>query len=104
MGIYASMLASKTKLNSLKIKEDNVDVDKCKAAPADLSELSNVVNDGVIKKTVYDKWVCNFNAINTEIPITRYLFTIWFRKTRYWIENWSCWQKSTQYQWSGQKE
>lgn len=71
MGIYASMLASKTKLNSLKIKEDNVDVDKCKAAPADLSELSNVVNDGAIKKTVYDKWVCNFNAINTEIPITR---------------------------------
>ena len=71
MGIYVSMLASKTKLNSLKIKEDNVDVDKCKAAPADLSELSNVVNDGVIKKTVYDKWVCNFNAINTEIPITR---------------------------------
>ena len=42
---------------SLKTKVENVDVDKLKTAPADLSKLSNLVDHDVVKKTVYYKLV-----------------------------------------------
>ena len=38
------MLASKTDLADLKTKADNLDVNKIKAVPADLSKPSNVVD------------------------------------------------------------
>ena len=43
--------------SSLKTKVENVDVDKLKTAPADLSKLSNLVDHDVVKKTVYYKLV-----------------------------------------------
>lgn len=43
--------------SSLKTKVENVDVDKLKTAPADLSKLSNQVDHDVAKKTVYCKLV-----------------------------------------------
>ena len=39
------------------IKQDNLDVDKIKTASSDLSKLSNVVDNYVIKKNVYDKLI-----------------------------------------------
>ena len=47
---YTSTLASKTDLASLKTKIDDLALDKLKTVPADLSNLSNVENDGVKKK------------------------------------------------------
>ena len=41
------------------------DVDKLKTVPVDLSKLSNVVNNEVAKKTVYDKLVAKVNNIDT---------------------------------------
>ena len=40
-------------------------MDKLKTAPVDLSKLSIVVNNDVVKKIVYDKLVAKVNAIDT---------------------------------------
>ena len=48
-GVDTSTLAAKYYLASLKVKFDKTDVDKLKAIPVDLSELSNLVNNEVVK-------------------------------------------------------
>ena len=63
--VDTSKLAANSDLASLKAEIDKIDVDKLKTVPADLSKLSNVVNHGVIKKTVYDKLVEKVNNIDT---------------------------------------
>ena len=63
-GIDTSKLALKSNLANLKIELDKIDVDKLKTVPVDLSKLSNVVNNGVAKKTVYDKLVAKVNNID----------------------------------------
>ena len=50
--IDTSMLVSKADLAGLKTKLDNLDMDKLKTVPADLSKLNNVVDNNVFKKTV----------------------------------------------------
>ena len=49
----------------LKTEVDKTDVDKLKTVPVDLSKLSNVANNYIVKKTVYDKIVAKVNAIDT---------------------------------------
>ena len=66
-------------LASLKTKVDNLDINKIKTVPADLSQLSNVMDNDVVKKTVNDHLVTKVNAIDTEIPSTSELVT----KTEY---------------------
>ena len=46
-------MAAKSDLASLKAEIDKVEVDKLKTVSADLSKLSKVVNNEVIKKTVW---------------------------------------------------
>ena len=74
-GICTSRLASKTDLVSLKTKTDNLVLDKLKTAPTDLSKPSNVVDNDVIKKPVYDRLVIKVNAIDNKIPSTSGLVT-----------------------------
>ena len=74
-GIDTSMLASKTDLDSLKTKVDNLDVDKLKNVPANLSKLNNVVDNDIVKKTVYGKLITKVNAIDAKIPNTNELVT-----------------------------
>ena len=50
-GLDTSMLASKTDLVDLKTNVDDVNVDKLKTVPADVSKLGNGVDNGV-KKTI----------------------------------------------------
>ena len=45
--------ATKTNLAALKSEVDKVDVDKLKTVPTDLSKLSNVVKNDVVKKSDY---------------------------------------------------
>ena len=40
-------------------------IDKSLPVPTDLSKLSNVVKNDVVKKTVYDKLVAKVNSIDT---------------------------------------
>ena len=44
-----------TNLASLKSEVDKIDVDKLKTVPVDLSKLNNLVNNDLVKKTVYNK-------------------------------------------------
>lgn len=57
-GIYVSTLVSETILATLKNKVNNLDVDKLKTVPADLSKPSNAVNDMTnIIKNIMINWL-----------------------------------------------
>ena len=63
--VDTSSFALKTNLANLKTEVDKLDIDKLVPVPADLSKLSNVVKNDVVKKTVYDKLVTKVNNIDT---------------------------------------
>ena len=63
--IDTSSFALRTTLSSLKTEVDKLDIDKLVPFPVDLSRLSDVVKNDVIKKTVYDKLVAKVNSIAT---------------------------------------
>ena len=58
-------LSLKSNLPRLKAVIDKIDVDKLKTVPTDLSKLSNLVNNEVVKKTVYDELVAKVNNVDT---------------------------------------
>ena len=57
--------ALKINLANLKTEFDKLDINKLVAVLTDLSKLSNVVKNDVVKKTVFDKLVAKVDAINT---------------------------------------
>ena len=61
--VDTSNFVLKTNLANLKTKVDKLDTDKLKTVPVDLSELSNVVKNEVVKKTEYNKSVNKGNNI-----------------------------------------
>ena len=63
--VDTSSFALKTNLASLKTEVDKLDIDKLAPVPVDLSKLSDVVKNDVVKKTVYDKLVAKVNNIDT---------------------------------------
>ena len=63
--IDTSSFALKTSLANLKTKVDKLDIDKLAPVPVDLSKLSDIVKNDVVKKTVYDKLVPTVNNIDT---------------------------------------
>ena len=63
--VDTSNFALKTNLANLKTEVDKLDNDKLVPIPNDLSKLSNVVKNDVVKKTVYDKLVAKVNNIDT---------------------------------------
>ena len=63
--VDTSNFALKTNLANLKTEVDKLDIDKLATVPVDLSKLSNVVKNDVIKKTVYDKLVAKVDNIDT---------------------------------------
>ena len=50
---------------NLKTQVDKLDIDKLVPVPTDLSKLSNVVKNDVVKKTVYNKLVAKVDNIDT---------------------------------------
>ena len=63
--IDISNFALTTNLANLKTEVDKLDVDILATVPIDLSKLSNVVKNYVVKKTVYDKLVAKVDNIDT---------------------------------------
>ena len=63
--VDTSSFALKTNLVNLKSEVDKLDVDKLKPVPTDLSKLSDVVKNDVVKKTDYNKLVIKVNDIDT---------------------------------------
>ena len=50
-GIDISKLAAKSNLVSLKAEVEKIDVDRLKTVPVDLSKLSKIVKNEVVKKS-----------------------------------------------------
>ena len=73
--IDAGGFASKTNLAALKTEVDKIDTDKLKAVPDDLAKLTNVVKNGVVKKTDFSaddyikrtKFTADTNALDDKI-------------------------------------
>ena len=61
--VDTSSFALKTHLASLKTEVDKLDINKLVPVPADLSKLSDVNKNDVVKKTVNDKLVAKVNNI-----------------------------------------
>ena len=63
--IDTSSFALKTNLASIKNEVDKLDIAKLAPVPVDLSKLSDVVKNDVVKKAVYDKLAATVNNIDT---------------------------------------
>ena len=63
--VDTSSFAPKTNLANLKTEVDKLDIDKLVPVPVDLSKLSDVVKNDVVKKTVYNKLVAKVDNIHT---------------------------------------
>ena len=62
-GIDTSKLALKPNLANLKAEVDKIDIEKLKTTPVDLSKLSNIVNNDVVKK------LCMINQLQKYIIV-----------------------------------
>ena len=60
-----SIFALKTNVANLKTEVDKLNMDILAPVPVDLSKLSDVVKNDVVKKTVYNKLVAKVNNIDT---------------------------------------
>ena len=63
--VDTSSFALKTNLSYLKTEVDKLDIHKLVPVSTDLSKLSNVVKNDVVKRTVYDELVAKVNNIDT---------------------------------------
>ena len=63
--VDASNFALKTNLATLKTVVDKLDIEKLKPVPTDLSKLSSVVKNDVVKKADYNKLVTKVDNIDT---------------------------------------
>ena len=63
--VDTSSFALKTNFSNLKTEVDKLDIEKLAPVPDDLSKLSDVVKNDVVKKTVYDKMVAKVNNVDT---------------------------------------
>ena len=73
--VDTSSFALKTNLANLKSEVDKSDADKLKPIPTDLSKLSDLVKNDVVKKTDYNKLVAKVDDIDTSVLLKR-LITI----------------------------
>ena len=63
--IDISNFVLKTNLANLKTEVDKLDIDKLVPVPVNLSKLSDVIKNDVVKKTACDKLVAKVNSIDT---------------------------------------
>ena len=63
--VDTSSFAPKTNLANLKTEVDKLDIEKLVPIPVDLSKLSDIVKNDVVKKAVYDQLVAKANNIDT---------------------------------------
>ena len=63
--VNTSRFALKTNLTNLKTEVDKLDIDTLVSIPVDISELSDVVKNNVVKKFFYDELVTKVKNIDT---------------------------------------
>ena len=64
--VDVSNFALKSNLASLKTEVDKLNIDKLVPIPVDLSKLSNVVKNDVVKETEYNRLVTKVDNIDTK--------------------------------------
>ena len=69
--VDTSSFALKTNLASLKAEVNKLDIDKLVPVPVELSKLSDVVKNDVVKKNAYDKLVAEVNSIDTSLFVLK---------------------------------
>ena len=74
-GVDISKLAEKWDLASLKAEIEKLNVDKLKTIPIDLSKLSNVVSNEVVKKTASFKFFRKVNNVDTNAFVLKTKYT-----------------------------
>ena len=62
--LILSTKQKQTNLASLKTEVDKLDVDKLVSIPVDLSKLSDLVKNDIVKKDEYNKLVANIEVDN----------------------------------------
>ena len=86
--VDTSSFELKTNLANLRPEVDKLDIDKLVPVPFDLSKLSNVVTNAVVKKAVYDKLVTNVNAIPlNDIDTSRFVLKTKYDRDKSELEN-----------------
>ena len=63
--VDTSSFELKANLVNLKTEVDKLNIDKLAPVPVDLSKLSDVVKNDVVKKTLFNKLVAKVNSIDT---------------------------------------
>ena len=63
--VDTSSFALKTNLATLKTEVDKLDIDRLVPVPTDLSKVSDVVKNDVVKKDIYNKLVSKVDNIDT---------------------------------------
>ena len=63
--VDTSSFALKANLANLRTAVDKLDIDKLQPVPTDLSKLSNIVKNSVVKKADYNKLVTKIDNIDT---------------------------------------
>ena len=63
--LILQVLALKTNFKNLKTEVDKLDIDKLVPVPVDVSKLSDVVKNDVVKKDLYYKLVAKVDNIDT---------------------------------------
>ena len=69
--IDTSSFTLKSNLASLETEVDKSDINKLVPVPVDLSKLSDVVKNDVIKKNLYDKLVAKENSIDASALVLK---------------------------------
>ena len=69
--VDTSSFALKTNLASVKTEVGKIDIDKLAPVPVDLGELSDIVKNDVVKKTVYGKLAAKVNNIDTSVFVLK---------------------------------
>ena len=95
--VDTSNFVLKTNLANLKTEVDKLDVDKLATVPLDLSKLSNVVKNDVVKKTLYDKLVAKVDNIDTSDFVLKTNFNTKFTGLENKIPNTNGLVKKTDY-------
>ena len=62
--VDSSISALKSNLVSIKTEVDKLNIDKLVPVPVDLSKISDVVKNDVVKKIMYEKLVSKVNSID----------------------------------------
>ena len=69
--VGTASFALKTNLASLKAEVDKLDIDKLAPVPVDLSKLSDVVKNDVVKKAVYNQIAAKVSYLDTSAFVSK---------------------------------